>query len=91
MESTTVYRQAPDCLLEDMDGEMLLYQPRTAPTLHLNDSSAVIWNLCDGERSVGEIVDALREAFPEQASEIEADVSQVINELLKSAVLQPVE
>ena len=39
---------------------MLLYPERG---LVLNDTAAVILNLCDGERSVGEIVEAVRSRY----------------------------
>ena len=90
MDTNKIYARAPECLLEDMDGELLLYNPTTATTLHLNDSSAVIWELCDGERSVGDIVGALQEVFPKQAEQITADVDQVITDLLQKSVLQEV-
>lgn len=87
MNLNTIYAQAPECLLEDMDGELLLYNPTTATTLHLNNSSAVVWELCNGERSLGDIVAALEEAFPGQAEQIKEDVAQVVQELGNSAAL----
>jgi hypothetical protein len=62
MNENEIYRQADNCLLEDMDGELLLYYPPTAKTLHLNGPSAVVWQLCDGERSYSEIVDIVKQA-----------------------------
>ena len=78
-------------MLEDMDGELLLYNPVSATTLHLNDSSAVVWELCDGTRSVDVIVAALQEVFPQQAEQIKSDVDEVIAHLVSSAALQEVE
>jgi len=81
MNKNEVYKQADECLLEDMDGEMLLYNPKNATTLHLNGPAAVVWQLCTGENPVQEIIDALQEAYPEQAADIEADVIMVIKDL----------
>ncbi len=87
MDLKAIYTQAPECLLEDMDGELLLYNPVNATTLHLNGSSAVVWEMCDGLRSVEAIVAVLQEAFPEQAGQISDDVVEVINDLQQQAAL----
>jgi hypothetical protein len=81
-----VYQQSKDCLVEDMDGELLIYNPGTATTLHLNGPSMLVWNCCDGESSVKEIVDALQEAFPDQAVQIETDVVNVFAEFEQSGL-----
>ena len=49
--------------------------------LKLNDSSMLIWQLCTGEGSVGEIIAALEEEYPE-AQEMEKDVQRALDELL---------
>lgn len=87
MNLKAIYAQAPECLLENMDGELLLYNPINATTLHLNGSSAVVWEMCDGQRSVDAIVTALQEAFPEQAEQISNDVNEVVGDLLQQAAL----
>ena len=84
------YQQVPECLLEDMDGEMLLYNPANATTLHLNGPSAIVWELCNGENSLVEIINALQDAYPAQAEQIEGDVIAVIKELTESDVIQKV-
>ena len=88
MKKTEIYAQADDCLLEDMDGEMLLYNPENATTLHLNGPSIIVWELCDGKNSVQEIIDIVKSAFPDQASQIEDDVVKVIKDLSKRDVLK---
>lgn len=90
MKTTDVYQHNEDCLLEDMDGEMLLYHPATAMTLHLNGPSAIVWQLCDGQRNAQQIIELVQEAFPEQAEQILADVTGVIDDLLEREVLQTV-
>jgi len=84
------YQQVPECLLEDMDGEALLYNPHNATTLHLNGPSRIVWGLCNGEHSVAEMIEALQEAYPAQADQIEADVVAVIKELQENDVIQKV-
>lgn len=87
MNKAGVYQQAEGCLLEDMDGEMLLYNPENATTLHLNQPSVIIWELCDGSNSVQQIIDIVSQAFPEQNDQIEEDVIKVVDDLSERKVL----
>ncbi len=88
MKKTDVYKQLGECLLEDMDGELLLYNPNNATTLHLNGPSAIVWHLCTGENSVAEMIEALKEAYPDQAAQIEGDVISVLQDLKANEVLE---
>jgi len=90
MQLQNIYQQAEGCLLEDMGGESLLYHPETATTLHLNQPSLLVWNLCDGETPVSSIIEALQDAFPNQADQIADDVKIVIADLVKRQVLSKV-
>jgi len=48
----------------------------------------IVWQLCNGENSVGEIISMLKEAYPDQAEQIEGDVVAVVQELAeKEAIL----
>ena len=87
MNKELIFKQDPDCLVEEMDDELLLFNPAKAITLHLNGPSMVVWNLCNGEYSVAQMIDALQDAFPEQAEQIEGDVLSVIKELKENDVI----
>ena len=78
---------ASDHRLEEFEGELLLYHPASTRTVHLNDSASLIWNLCDGKRSIHDIVAALSEAYPESCDDIENDVKQTLNTLADQGVL----
>jgi len=88
MNTSQKYCALSDCLVEDMDGELLVYNPTTAATVHLNGPSSVVWNLCDGQSSVQTIIDALVETYPEQADQIPSDVTTVIKELLENKIIE---
>jgi hypothetical protein len=64
--------------MEELDGEFLLFHPTSQTSVHSNQSGLLIWKLADGSRSVGEIVDLLKAAYPEAADEIEHDVEETI-------------
>jgi hypothetical protein len=79
MIDTQYPRSAPDYQLESLDGEMILFHPAGRTILHGNTSSVLIWQLCSGERTVAEIVDLLRAAYPEAADQIRTDVHQTLD------------
>jgi hypothetical protein len=83
-----VFKQAEDCLLEDMDGEVLVYNTVTAETLHLNGPSAIVWRMCDGERSTAEIIELVEQAFPDQLAQIAQDIENVVRDLHQRQVLE---
>ncbi len=86
-----IYQQSQDCLLEDMDGEILLYQPVSAEAIQLNESSLMVWKLCDGKHSVADIITAIEELYPDQASRVSRDVNFVVGTLLRSKALERVD
>ena len=87
VELHTISVQSENFQLEDMDGELLLYHVSSTRTLHLNSSAALVWQLCDGQRSVGDIIGMLQENFPDAGQELETDVIAAVNELTDGGVL----
>jgi hypothetical protein len=87
IELNTVLAQSENFNLEDMDGEVLLYHVSSTRTLHLNSSAAIVWQLCDGERSVGAILDFLKENYPDAGEDLKDDVLSALEELISNKVL----
>lgn len=83
-----VYQQSSKCLVEDMDGELLIYNPDSATTSHLNGPSMLVWNCCNGDASVQEIIEALEETFPDQAAKISGDVLAVFEEFESKGLVE---
>ncbi len=52
-----------DLVIQKMDGEVIVYDLNTNHALYLNETSAIIWNLCDGARSVTDIRKELKEKY----------------------------
>jgi pyrroloquinoline quinone biosynthesis protein D len=74
--------------VEWMDNESLIYRSPSKMAIYLNETATVIWKLCDGTRTVKEIIDLLVEAFPDAASDVGADVKETIDELVRNGALQ---
>lgn len=70
----------PGYAIEELDGELLLFHPSSKAILHTNETGAMVWRLCDGERSVAEIVTALTAVYPEATTEIQQDVPDILNQ-----------
>jgi pyrroloquinoline quinone biosynthesis protein D len=81
-------RLAPGCRLNDPGGpEELLLIPEGA--LRLKGPGRAIVELCDGERSLAEIIEELKRRYPnEDGSRIEAEVVAFLTRLRDRGVLE---
>ena len=70
----------PNYHIEELDGELLLYHPAAERILHTNQTGALVWNLCDGQRTVAEIAGMLTAAYPEATTDIHQDVPDILNQ-----------
>jgi coenzyme PQQ synthesis protein D (PqqD) len=87
MTPQTVPRQAFGFFVEEMDGENLLYRLGGHKAIHLNDTATLIWKLCDGSRTVQEIIDLLRTNYPGAETVVAADVREAVELLLSEGAL----
>jgi len=44
-----------DLVVQELNGEVLVYDLKTHKALCLNETSALVWNACDGTRDLGEL------------------------------------
>jgi len=75
----TVPQQQKGYLLQEMDGEILLYHTADVTTSYLNPSAALIWQHCDGEHSVQAIITELTRHFPD-AADLHQDVLRTLED-----------
>jgi len=73
-------------LLERIDNEITVYHPTLATSLYLNETGALIWELCDGVRPVSEVIDLLVDLYPENGAQIADDVRLLIRRLLEKNI-----
>lgn len=90
MQKHTFYQQAPNCLRQEMGEDVLLFNPETTSTIHLNQTADLIWQLCE-ESSIESLIASLKAQYPEQQSQIEQDVLDTVNSLVNQKALLPVE
>jgi pyrroloquinoline quinone biosynthesis protein D len=80
------FAQTTGFFIEEMDGEILLYKTGTHKVVYLNETAALVWKLCDGERTVREIADLLGKGFP-NCGDLAQDVEKAIQSLLKEGAI----
>ncbi|HJS62855.1 MAG TPA: PqqD family protein [Pseudolabrys sp.] len=73
--------QHHDFQVEQIDGETLLYQHQLKRVIYLNESAALVWHLCDGQRSVADIIELLVDSYPDTEEAVRADVIEAIDSL----------
>jgi Coenzyme PQQ synthesis protein D (PqqD) len=60
--------------------------PQQTRAIYLNPTAAVVWDLCDGSRSVREIIRVIGESYPDAGS-VTDDVLATLNRLRESGLL----
>jgi len=80
MELNCKPRQTADFRLEQLDGELLLYHPGQTTIMYCNSTASLIWGLCDGQRSVQDIIDLLSAAYEQAAAAVAADVKATLGQ-----------
>jgi len=88
MRGTAVPRPARGYVLEELDDELVLFEPDSGRVVQANVTAALVWGLCDGRRSVAEIADLLAAAYPGQEAGVRADVPRIVAELAVLGALE---
>jgi hypothetical protein len=70
--------RTPGYRTEILDDEIILFNPESRAIFHSNSSGALIWALCDGRRTVADIIRLVSESYPEAADQIPGDVREAL-------------
>lgn len=76
----------PDYLLEKIDNEITVYHPSLTTSIYLNETGGLIWELCDGKKSISDIIEMLIELYPENSAQIHEGVVDIIGQLLEKNI-----
>lgn len=74
--------------LEEIDDELLLYHPAKTKAVYLNETAALVWQLCDSKRSISEIIQLLEENYPDSDHDIQADVENTLHQLASNGAVE---
>lgn len=83
----TIPEQVANVEAEVVGDEMVLYHPQSSNAVYLNATAALIWGLCDGRRSVREIVGLIENTYPDAGPALIDDVGAVVDQLQGSGVI----
>jgi hypothetical protein len=80
--------QKPDYRLEKLDDELLLYHPDRTVIMYCNPTASLVWQLCDGQRTIGQMIDLLRAAYDQPEAVITADVLAALEQFCRHGAVQ---
>lgn len=72
---------------ELVDGEVLLYHPRQTAAVYLNPTAALVWGLCDGNRTVADIIALLEASYPDADPPVADGVAAALESLQKDGMI----
>lgn len=71
---------------EAFEGETVLVHPESQAVIYCNATTFLIWQMCDGTRSVKELVELLQETYPD-VPELQTQVNDMIATLFEHGAL----
>lgn len=81
MELSRRPRHAAKIAVQQFDDEILLLAADGGTGIWLNQTASLVWLLCNGQRTVGEIIALLQEEFPVEADDVSAEVADALRTL----------
>ena len=79
--------RSESCHMEELDDEVLLYNPVNNKTLYINKSASVIWQLCNGEQTTEEIISMIQDAYPGNDDGLRQDILDTLKNLADNNVV----
>jgi hypothetical protein len=67
---------------------MVLLHPRSGEYYSLDEVGARIWDLCDGTHTVASMIDILSQEYDAPAEALEADVCELLTDLLHEQLVE---
>ena len=81
-------KRRDDLIARALGEETVIYDAEGRTVYVLNTTSQVIWSLCDGEHSIGDMVDALQAQFAiEPRVDVKADVVDTLETLREKPLI----
>jgi pyrroloquinoline quinone biosynthesis protein D len=80
-------RREEGILAQEAHGQTVLLRLEDGGYYSLDEVGAMIWELCDGQRAVGEIVAMLCAEFDAPEATVRADVLEFIDDLRRERLL----
>jgi Coenzyme PQQ synthesis protein D (PqqD) len=83
----TYLRRKEQVIAQENSGALVLFNMDDGQYYSLNEIGSRIWELCDGSRSVGQVVSSLGEEYDSPAEIIKSDALELLEELVLADLL----
>lgn len=70
-----------------IENESVLVQPHLGKIKVVNEVGSAIWQLCDGQHSVGQIIEAICQQYDIEAQQAETDALQFLSTLAERGLI----
>ena len=80
-------RRQETVITQKVEGQTVLLRVDDGGYYAIDEVGAAIWELCDGNRAIGEIVTAMLEEFDAPEATIRADVLEFVEDLRRERLL----
>jgi hypothetical protein len=77
-----------DVDVAEIDGEAVVFDPRTLQAHYLNHSAALVFGLCDGETTIFDMAEAIADVYEMPDDEVEGQVRSLLRDLRTFGVLE---
>ncbi len=74
-------------MVENFEGEVLLYSEKKTQGVYLNETAHTIWQLCHEQKSIKDIIRTLIMHYPDQQEQIKKDVYAAVETFLDKGVI----
>lgn len=81
-------KRAKDIIARDVEEETVVITPDAGRAIVLNAIGGAIFDLCDGTRTVDEIVDFIRDNVAGADAEVHRDVAAIVAQLIEAGVVE---
>jgi Coenzyme PQQ synthesis protein D (PqqD) len=81
-------KRRADLTYRTIDGETVILNREEGQLHQLNPTASFIWDCCDGNSNIAEIIDRLAGAYEVEPSTARKDVAEVLLKLQKSNLLE---
>ena len=72
---------SPYCYLKNQNNRFYIYNINSGETININETMALIWQLCNDAKSAENIIDIIAEIFAEKPDNIKPDILNALNQL----------
>jgi hypothetical protein len=88
VQDDVIFAVSPEIVEHELGAELVLYDPMSDSTHVLNETAAVAWWLCDGQRNVSEIKAEYSLICGAEQDQGAVDVEEMLAKLLLAGLLK---